>query len=110
MANWRLGMWRVNHSVDQQVLGIGFASDLASWTDVLVHASDFLPSREPICDHLGNGAMWHAKLPPLARRDFAGSLDVFLELATLRPIPIGSPIEKLSQRRLGNPFERTRHG
>lgn len=103
-------MWRVDHPIYQQILGIGLASGLASWTDVLMHDGNFLPSRKPICDYLRDGAVWHAKLPPLARRDFAGSLDVFLELAMLRPIPIGSPIEKLSQLRLGNPFERTRHG
>jgi hypothetical protein len=103
-------MRRIDHPIDQQVLGIGLASDLPVWTDVLMHESNPLSTGESICDYLGDGAMGHAKLPPRWRRDLAGSFDVFLELSALHPIPIGSHIEKLSQLCLGNPFERTRHG
>jgi len=43
-------------------------------------------------------------------RNVRRSFKVFVELPILGSLPIGSPIEKLPQLFLGNPFERTRHG
>lgn len=103
-------MRRVDLAVDLQILGVGLPANPAVWTDVLMHQGDFLASREPICDSLGDGLMRHSQLPSQGRSDLFGALDIFDELPILYALPIGSRVEQVPQLFLRNPFERTRHG
>lgn len=102
-------MGRMDYPINLQILGVGFPANAAVWTDVLVHQSHFLASREPICDSLGYGPMGHSQLLSQSGADLFRTLDAFDELPFLCALPIGSRVEQAPQLFLSNAFERTRH-